>query len=118
VYTPLPPENSSARTFGAFGRGASLFDESIYQSLNYPALLESLKATGLPLRLFIAVGDDEWKNPDPAKRRHDVDIQAQRLLSQVACIPAVTAEFRVYAGGHDWGVWEPAFVDGIQFLTR
>jgi len=39
VYTPLPPDDSSTREFGAFGDETSLFNEDIYTSLNYPALL-------------------------------------------------------------------------------
>ena len=32
VYIPTPPDDSSAREFGAFGTGANLFDESIYEA--------------------------------------------------------------------------------------
>lgn len=28
----------------------------------------------------------------------------------------VTAELHLYRGGHDWGVWRPAFRDGLQSL--
>ena len=63
VYVPMPPGDSSTREFGAFGQGKSLFVDSIYKKLNYPALLPSFAATGLSLPMFIAVGDDEYKNP-------------------------------------------------------
>jgi enterochelin esterase-like enzyme len=118
VYSPLPPLESSTREFGAFGRGDQLFDEAVYQSLNYPSLSESLAQSGLSLYMFIAVGDDEWKNPLPEDALHDLDVEAHLLFNHVVRIPNVSAEFRVYDGGHDWIVWERGFREGIQFLTR
>ncbi len=116
VYFPLPPRDSSTREFGAFGVGDVLFDESIYQSLNYPALIESVTATRLPLRFFIAVGDDEWRNPNYEERMHDLDMEAHMFFNHVVRIPNVAAELRVYDGGHDWDVWRPGFVEGMRFL--
>jgi enterochelin esterase-like enzyme len=118
VYTPLPPADSSAREFGAFGRGADLFVDEVYQRQNYPALLESFAATGLTLRLFIAVGDDEYKNPDPADHLHDIDLEAHLVFNRVARIPGISAEFRVLDGGHGWDVWTPAFVQGARYLSQ
>jgi len=118
VYIPLPPSDSSTREFGAFGVGDNLFDEDIYQRLNYPALVESLEKTGLPLSMFIAVGDDEWKNPNPEDRLHDLDVEAHIVFNQVARIPNVSAEFRVYNGGHDWEVWRIGFIEGMKYLSR
>jgi enterochelin esterase-like enzyme len=28
----------------------------------------------------------------------------------------VQADLRITNGGHDWDVWEPAFVDGLKLL--
>ena len=44
VYVPSPPSDSSTREFGAFGLGKSLFVDSIYKKLNYPALFPSFSA--------------------------------------------------------------------------
>jgi len=116
VYLPQPPADSSTREFGAFGRGGQLFDEAIYASLNYPALSDSLTESGLSLAMFIAVGDDEWKNPNPEDYLHDLDIEAHMLFNHVARIPNVASEFRVYDGGHDWTVWERGLREGLAFL--
>lgn len=116
VYFPLPPRDSSTREFGAFGRGDVLFDEDIYQSLNYPALLASVQASGLPLSTFIAVGDDEWRNPNYEERMHDLDMEAHMFFNHVVRVPNITAELRVYDGGHDWDVWRPGFIEGMRFL--
>ncbi|MBZ0288342.1 MAG: esterase family protein [Anaerolineae bacterium] len=118
VYIPLPPDDSSTREFGAFGSGDQLFDETLYQSLNYPALLDSFREMALTLPLFIAVGDDEYKNPRPEDALHDLDIEAHMLFNQVARVPNITAEFRVYDGGHDWDVWRMGFIEGMKYLAR
>ncbi len=118
VYIPLPPTDSSTREFGAFGSGDTLFSEAIYQSLNYPALLEPFAETGLGLQMFIAVGDDEYKNPNPEDQLHDLDVEAHLLFNQVTRVPNITSEFRVYDGGHDWDVWERGFVEGMTYLAN
>lgn len=118
VYTPLPPVDSSAREFGAFGSGDEPFDEAIYQALNYPAVLETFAHPGQPLYTFIAVGDDEWKHPDPADQLHDLDLEAHLLFNQLARASDVAAEFRVYNGGHDWDVWRRGFEEGMTYLAN
>jgi enterochelin esterase-like enzyme len=116
VYRPLPPVDSSAREFGAFGAGEERFSDEVYQRLNYPALLED-RDEDTPVRMYIAVGDDEWANPDPADAAHDLDYEAATLYNSVRRADGVAAEFRVIDGGHDWDVWRPAFVDGIKHLA-
>lgn len=115
VYTPLPPSDSSARDYGAFGQGTSKFVDSVYQSLNYPALLGDT-SPDLPVHMFIAVGDDEYVNPDPVDAEHDLDFESAKLYNVAKRAPGVTAEFRELNGGHDWDVWRPGFVEGVQDL--
>ena len=118
VYVPDPPTDSSTREFGAFGLGKSLFVDSIYRKLNYPALLESFEAKGLSLPMYIAVGDDEFKNTEPRDYVHDLDFEAAVLFNQVARVDDLTSEFRVVDGGHDWDVWGPTFVEGAKYIFR
>ena len=107
VYVPIPPGDSSTREFGAFGLGKSLFVDSVYKKLNYPAVFPSFEATGLPLPMFIAVGDDEFKNTEPKDYIHDLDFEAHVLFNQAARVDNLTSELRVVDGGHDWDVWGP-----------
>ena len=116
VYNPLPPGDSSAREYGAFGQDGERFVDEVYQRLNYPALLPTLDPD-LPVRMFIAVGDDEWANPDPVDAKHDLDYEAATLYNNVRRSDAVAAQFRVLDGGHDWDVWRPAFVAGLTELS-
>jgi enterochelin esterase-like enzyme len=115
VYTPLPPADSDTRLHGAFGAGDNPFDDTVYQRLNYPALLPSVNPD-LPLHLFIAVGDDEYANPDPADAHHDLDFESEVLYNAVRRVPGISAQMRILDGGHDWGVWGPAFAQGMANL--
>ncbi|WP_166790142.1 alpha/beta hydrolase-fold protein [Cryobacterium sp. Hh11] len=112
VYVPSTPVDSSTREFGAYGVGASLYDEDRYQSLNYPATLSDFDPA-LPVHLFIAVGDDEYANPLPEDAIHDLDHEAATLYTQAKRVAGITAELRVYNGGHDWGVWKRGFREGV-----
>ncbi|MGP3964229.1 alpha/beta hydrolase-fold protein [Nonomuraea sp. 3N208] len=115
VYTPMPPSDSSTRDYGAFGRGEEKFSDDVYRELAYPALLPGLNPD-LPVRLFVAVGDDEYANPDPADARHDLDFESAALYNAARRAPAISAQLRVMDGGHDWSVWTPAFEQAMAEL--
>ncbi|WP_152190817.1 alpha/beta hydrolase-fold protein [Georgenia satyanarayanai] len=112
AYVPQPPADSSVRDYGAYGVGDALFDADRYTELSYPTALGSLDPA-LPVHLFVAVGDDEWPNPDPAEAQHDIDLESAQLYNTARRVPGVTAELRVLDGGHDWDVWQPAFREAI-----
>ncbi|MEU8225335.1 alpha/beta hydrolase-fold protein [Kribbella sp. NPDC048915] len=118
VYFPLPPSDSSTREFGAFGKGKDPFVEATYLKLNWPAALRSFAATGLRSHLYLAVGDDEYKNPKAIDATHDLDFETHVVFNQVARQPNLTSEFRVVDGGHDWDVWGPAFADGAKYIFQ
>ena len=112
AYVPQPPADSSVRDYGGYGVGDSLFDAERYTELSYPTALEALDPA-LPVHLFIAVGDDEWPNPDPAEAQHDIDFESAQLYNTARRVPGVSAELRILDGGHDWDVWQPAFREAI-----
>ena len=118
VYVPLPPKASSTREFGEFGRGSQLFDDNIYTSKNYPAIIPTFEVTGLSLVMFIAVGDDEHALANPDESAHDLDYEAHTLYNRIRRVPHITAQLRVVDGGHNWGTWRPTFVEGIQYVFQ
>src|SRR5258707_10110690 len=79
VYNPVPPADSSARTFGAFGQGAALFVDAIYRKLNYTTELPRVSAKNLPSHMFIADGDDEHQNPTFADYLPELDLESHLL---------------------------------------
>lgn len=115
VYVPLPPRDSSTREFGAFGKDTELFDDGIYAALNYPEVIPDFTRHGLPLVMFIAVGDDEHANADPAEARHDLDYEAHTLYNRVRREPLIKAQLRVVDGRHNWAVWQPMFLTGLEY---
>jgi S-formylglutathione hydrolase FrmB len=115
VYVPLPPADSSAREFGAFGRGGARFVDDVYVRRNYPVLLDQVDPA-LPVRLFLAVGDDEWPNPSPEDAMHDLDLETAVVHNHAKRVAGVSSQLRVLDGGHDWPVWEPAFAEGLPYV--
>jgi S-formylglutathione hydrolase FrmB len=103
VYAPLPPAASNVRAYGAFGEGSTLFVDDVYRELDYPALLPRVE---LPLRLFLAVGDEE--RPAAAETR--------ALYEAARAVDAIDASFHELPGGHDWQTWRPAFELGLREL--
>ena len=85
--------------------------------LSGPASARS-RRQGLSLPMFIAVGDDEFKNPLPKDYVHDLDFEAHVLFNQAARVENLTAELRVVDGGHDWDVWGPQFVEGAKYIFQ
>ncbi len=118
VYFPLPPPDSSTREFGAFGNGTLVFDPEIYTAKNYPALIPAFVASGLPLVMFIAVGDDERPIADPALAAHDLDYEAHTLYNKIRRVPKITSQLRVIDGPHDWATWRPTFAEGAEYVFR
>ncbi len=118
VYFPLPPPDSSTREFGAFGKGSNFFDEATYTALNYPATIPAFVATGLPLVMFIAVGDDEHALADPAEAAHDLDYEAHTLYNKIRRVPGIVVQLRVVDGTHNWDTWRPTFVEGVQYVFQ
>jgi enterochelin esterase-like enzyme len=116
VYFPLPPPDSSTREFGAFGNGPLVFDPEVYTAKNYPALIPGFVATGRPLIMFIAVGDDEKALADPAEAAHDLDYEAHTLYNRIRRVPGITSELRVVNGPHDWDTWRPTFIEGMNYV--
>lgn len=112
VYVPSPPLQSSTRRYGAYGVGSRVFDQERYDALNYPAALAAFDES-LPMYLFIGVGDREFMHPNPEEAIHDLDYEAATLYNRAKRVPGITAEFRVYGGGHDWALWDMAFRDAL-----
>ncbi len=116
VYFPLPPPDSSTREFGAFGQGPKIFETDTYTAHNYPATIPAFVAQGLPLVMFIAVGDDERPIADPAQAMHDLDYEAHTLYNRIRRVPGITAQLRVVDGTHNWDTWRPTFVEGVEYV--
>ncbi|MEI6057284.1 MAG: hypothetical protein WCR55_14660, partial [Lentisphaerota bacterium] len=93
------------------------FVDEIWIAKNYPSAILVFEASKLTSKVYIAVGDKEWKNPPPDEM-HDLDMEAHLMFNKVCRVKGVTVEFRVMDGGHDWDVWLPAFTDAMKYLFK
>ena len=88
LWHPLPPPDSSARAYGAFGRGEERFVDAIYQAA-FGHLLDAAPRPDRP-RLALGVGRDDELAPVVAAA-HD------------RCLAAgVDSTLTRWPGGHDW----------------
>lgn len=113
LYLGLPAEDSSMRAFGAFGAGAEKFDSEIYRALSQPWRLRD--ASAQPIRLFLAVGDDEVVRDN---EQHSLTSDAAELHRVLRGVPGLEIQFRVTDGGHEWRVWREGFRAGLLWLLR
>ena len=68
--------------------------------------------------MYIAVGDDEFKNTNPRDYEHDLDFEAHVLYNKAQRVDNLSSELRVVDGGHDWDVWGPQFVEGAKYIFQ
>lgn len=106
VYTPLPPDESTTRLFGAYGVDDRLFDADRFARLSYPAAVAAID-DALPVRIFLAAGRDESAE-EPSQFR---------LLADTLSTAEVLTDSRLLPGGHDWAVWHPAARGGLEWLN-
>lgn len=104
IYVPQPPANSSARRVGVFANPA--FDGALWESLNYPALLEGFLARGLTLPVFINSGDDD---------EYQIEQQAARLYGELRR-HRQPAELRIVNGTHGWAAWTPGLAEALPYI--
>jgi enterochelin esterase-like enzyme len=106
IYEPEPPQNSSARRVGVFG--APEYDARVWQSLNYPSLLEAYFAKKQPVPMYIHSGDDD---------EYLIEADATKLYSLLRA-RGQPAELRIVDGAHDWGVWQNAIGEAMTYIYR
>jgi len=101
IYHDLPPEGSSARTSGAFGRP---FDDDLWRSKNYTTHLDNYFKNKIVVPLFIATGDDDWHHQEDFK--YNVELQSVYLYGKLHKEGGSPAELRIINGGHTESVWK------------
>lgn len=114
VYDPLPPERSTTRSQGAYGRGPRLFENDRYRECSYPTALATVRE---PVRLFVGVGADEQADRSPSGELLRPDVQANRLVQRAGATPGVQADLLVVPGGHDWSTWIALLEAGLADIV-
>jgi enterochelin esterase-like enzyme len=103
IYVPEPPLTSSSRKGTVFG---SPFDSAIWQSVNYPTLIDDFFAKNLPIALYVNAGDHD-----------DFEIETQiGPLYKIMREHKFPVAMRVTSGIHDFAVWRAELPDALRFI--
>jgi enterochelin esterase-like enzyme len=103
IYVPEPPLTSSSRKGTVFG---SPFDAAIWQSVNYPTLIDDFFARNLPIAFYVNAGDHD-----------DFEIETQiGPLYKMMREHKFPVAMRVTSGIHDFAVWRAELPDALRFI--
>jgi S-formylglutathione hydrolase FrmB len=113
IYDREPPEDSSARTTGAFGLP---FDPEKWNALNFTSALKDYlkKKTWVPM--YISAGDDEWNNEEGFK--YNVEYQVVLLYEKLHKVGGSPAELRIVNGDHNWQTWLKILDTGFEYMLN
>lgn len=109
AYTPLPPNNSSARRHPAFVDEEGRFDSELWQQLNYPNHLEHYRSQPHIVPFYLSAG-----NRDVHDAVHHADVLRQALEAHQ---PGQVAS-QVLRGGHTWRVWRASLPSALEFMFQ
>lgn len=108
IYDPLPPETSAARRTPQFVRNGQ-FDADLWKALNYASELESYRAAGSIVPMWIVSGDHDWLGITP---------MSATLYWRLFQLQPKQVEFRVIDGDHEWMVFRDALPDALRYVDQ
>lgn len=108
IYDPLPPEASASRRTPQFVRNGQ-FDADTWKSLNYASQLDTYKAGGLYVPMWIVSGDHDYLGIAP---------MSANLYWRMYQIQPKQVELRVVNGDHEWLVFRDALPDALQYVDQ
>ncbi len=109
IYTPLPPQNSSAYRSHPFIDANRQFEEETWKRLNYPNFIYTYFRKGIKVPIYINSGDDD---------KFDVTYHAAVLYKRLRDYQPDLVEFRVVDGDHDWNVWSETAAEAITYIMQ
>ncbi|MCW8195328.1 esterase family protein [Proteobacteria bacterium 005FR1] len=108
VYTPLPPEHSSAYRHKVFQTEGKL-DPRVWEKLNWTSFIDDYKAQKTVVPLYINSGDHDT---------FDIAYHAARFYQVMREHQPKAVEYRVVDGDHQWDVWRDTIGDALQYINR
>lgn len=102
AYHPVPPSLSSSRKIPVFAQDG-VFNDSIWNSYNYPPLLQALPEVVQLPKFYLSVGDDDAYNIVPVVAALQQEFLARKIVN----------ELRITNGGHDWECWKLNFAEAL-----
>lgn len=108
IYDPLPPSTSASRLTTQFMRNGK-FDEALWKSLNYPALLPAYQQGSARVPMWIASGDHDHLG---------IAVESANLYWKMFQIQPKQVELRIIDGDHEWLTFRDAFPDALRYVER
>lgn len=108
IYDPLPPATSASRLTTQFMRDGK-FDDRLWKTINYPALLPAYKAANTPVPMWIASGDHDHLG---------IAVESAKLYWSLFQIQPKQVELRIIDGDHEWLTFRDAFPDAMRYVDQ
>jgi enterochelin esterase-like enzyme len=106
IYDPLPPATSASRLTPQYMKGGK-FDEALWKSLNYPALLPAYRAGSARVPMWIASGDHDHLG---------IALQSAQLYWKLYQVQPKQVELRIVDGDHEWLTFRETFPDALRYV--
>lgn len=107
IYFDKPPTFSGARQKSPFVKADGTFDEVLWQSNNYGALLAAYQARDVRTDFYVMSGD-----LDP----YGIPFEVALLHKKLAVIPGQKVRLRIGSGAHDWSYWKGAMAEALTAI--
>jgi len=109
TYEDLPPVNSSAYEHPAFLDESGEFDEALWRSVNYPALIDAYTEQEQIVAFYINSGDHDAL---------DIAYHATVLFQRLRTHQPEDVELRIVDGDHEFDVWDRTLEEAIRYLFQ
>lgn len=108
IYDPLPPPTSASRLTTQFMLNGK-FDDALWKSLNYPALLPAYKQGAARVPMWIVSGDHDHLG---------IAVESAKLYWKLYQIQPKQVELRIIDGDHEWLTFREAFPDALRYVEK
>jgi len=109
VYTPLPPEHSSAWRHPAYLDEEGDFSNELWKDLNYTSYIDDYMDGEEVVPLYINSGDHDT---------FDIAYHATELYQTLREHQPNQVELRIVDGDHEWSVWENTLPEAMEYVFR
>lgn len=109
VYSETPPAASMSRGHHAFLDANGNFNQSRWEALNYPSLIDGYFAQSMRVPLFLVSGDND---------RLGAAFESALLFKRMLARQPVQTELRIVDGGHNWAVWAAVIDEAMRYIFR
>ena len=109
VYADAPPAISAARTQPPFLGADGHFNQSAWDALNYPRLVDSYLSQPQRVPFYLASGDHD---------HFGIASETAALFGRLSSKQPNLVEIHVSDGDHNWNFWAPAVDGALRYIYK